>query len=312
MGKACEDNACVVECEGNWENNGGYCYLWSASQLTKSWEDAEEFCRKERGHLASITSETINEYIYEEKKRRGLAAIWIGGIDREEEGVWKWSDGSPWNFTEWNRGQPSNRSGEHCLQQFGYSKKWNDYECTDENNFVCSQTLCSGKNGISLRTKHSFIITLSGSEQQGCSDEKKCGQSCEENWEKNGNHCFYWSTDTKTWDEAEEFCREEGAHLASVTSKAINDYIAAGLQQKDHFLWIGGSDKESEGNWKWSDGSAWEFANWGTIGGVQQPSNHSGHDCLEYQRSDRTWNDLSCHNKRKYLCSKKLCSGEKS
>ena len=149
----------------------------------------------------------------------------------------------------------------------------------------------------------------SGSERLRCSDATKCVEQCEQEWEENGDHCYYWSKDTKTWVEAEQFCKGEGGHLASVTSKAINDYIAAGLKQKDHFLWIGGSDKESEGIWKWSDGSAWEFANWGTIGGVQQPSNHSGHDCLEYQRSDRTWNDLSCHNKRKYLCSKKLCSG---
>ena len=132
-----------------------------------------------------------------------------------------------------------------------------------------------------------------------------------QDWQKNGNHCYYWSRDTKTWDEAEAFCKEEGGHLASVTSKAINDYIAEGLKQKDHFIWIGGSDKESEGTWKWSDGSDWEFTNWGTIGGVKQPSNHSEHDCLEYQRGDRTWNDLSCSIKRKYLCSKKLCSGEK-
>ena len=269
-------------------------------------------CRQEGGHLASVTSEAINEYIYEEKKRRGLSALWIGGSDREEEGDWRWSDGSPWNFTKWNEGQPSNRSGEQCLQQFGYSKKWNDYKCSYKKHFLCSRTLCSGKNGISLRTKHSFIFTLSGSEQRGCSDNKKCAQSCEENWDKNGNQCYYWSTNTKTWDDAEDFCKEEGANLASVTSKATNDYIAAGLKKhKDHFLWIGGSDKESEGDWKWSDGSTWEFTNWGTIGGVQQPSNHSGHDCLEYQRGDRTWNDLNCHIKRRYLCSKKLCSGEK-
>ena len=137
-------------------------------------------------------------------------------------------------------------------------------------------------------------------------------QECEQDWEENGDHCYYWSTDTKTWDDAEEFCKEEGAHLASVISKDINYYIAAGLKkQKDHFLWIGGSDKESEGNWKWSDGSAWDFTNWGKISGVQQPNNLDGHDCLEYLRQNRRWNDAGCNIPRSFLCSKMLCSGEK-
>ena len=80
-----------------------------------------------------------------------------------------------------------------------------------------------------------------------------CVQECVGDWAKNGDQCYSWSTDTKTWDEAEQFCKEKGGgHLASVTSKATNDYIAAELKLRDHELWIGGSDKKSEGTWTWS------------------------------------------------------------
>ena len=158
---------------------------------------------------------------------------------------------------------------------------------------------------------HSFTFTLPGSEpQEGGSDATRCERECEEGWEKNGNHCYFWSTVSKTWDESEEICKGKGAHLASVTSKATDDYITA--ESRDKFTWIGGSDKESEGTWKWSDGSTWEFTNWGTIGRnrVQQPNNRPNQHCLEYQREDWKWNDNHCNTQRNFVCSKKLCSGE--
>ena len=98
----------------------GHCYLWGDKML--SWDAAEEFCQKEGGHLASVTSESTNDYISKEKSRH----LWIGGSDKENEGTWKWTDGSAWNFTKWNKGQPSNGSDEDdedCLQYFWHAKQ---------------------------------------------------------------------------------------------------------------------------------------------------------------------------------------------
>ena len=149
-----KDNKCFSACQGNWEKNGDHCYLWSRKGQQKlTWDDAEEFCNKEGGHLASVTSEAINEYIHHEKRKRRISRLWIGGTDKEKEGVWKWSDGSPWEFTKWNKGEPGNGSDEHCLLHFGYDDTWNDYLCTDENNFLCSLPLCSGPGDKALSFK---------------------------------------------------------------------------------------------------------------------------------------------------------------
>ena len=124
--------------------------------MTKSWSDAEVFCQGEGGNLASVTSEAINDYIYEEKKRKGLNFVWLGGSDQEKEGVWKWLDESPWDFNNWNLVEPSNQTGQDCLTQAYYSQKWNDYSCMAKINFVCSQTLQSGMTIDSLSVDYYF------------------------------------------------------------------------------------------------------------------------------------------------------------
>ena len=155
----CSGEGCVTGCPENWEEHGGHCYLWD--DKARSWYKAEEFCKNEGGHLASVTSEAANEYIFEGKEKRKHANIWLGGSDQEEEGVWKWSDGTPWNFQLWNQGEPSNQLDQDCLIQFGLNvKEWNDYPCNYERNFVCSKTPYSGKNGISVSESTTLSLSL--------------------------------------------------------------------------------------------------------------------------------------------------------
>ena len=136
--------------------------------------------------------------------------------------------------------------------------------------------------------------------------------ACEEGWERNGTTCYFWSTDAKSWSDAEDFCKEKGAHLASVTSSAINDYILGGKVRRDiSRLWVGGTDAEVEDVWKWTDCSPWEFTLWDR----DQPDNGriskvgQGQHCL-FIHSDNRWNDRECEISTKYrfLCSVKICS----
>ena len=146
----------------------------------------------------------------------------------------------------------------------------------------------------------------SGSQQHECSNDNKCSQSCKQDWEEHGDRCFYWSQETKSWNDAEESCKEKGGHLASVTSTATNDYIEAGMSD---YLWIGGSFFGSEGVWKWSDCSDWDFKKLGILHSEKQPSNKTRHKCLGYDRDTRKCVD-DCSQKKRFLCSIKLCSGE--
>ena len=128
--------------------------------------------------------------------------------------------------------------------------------------------------------------------------------ACEEGWERNGTTCYFWSTNAKSWSDAEDFCKEKGAHLASVTSSAINDYILGGKVRRDiSRLWVGGTDAEVEDVWKWTDCSPWEFSFWG----AGEPNNF-GPQCLVYHPNNK-WDDRTCFNEDMFLCGQKICPG---
>ena len=152
-----QGDECVEACEEGWEKNGDHCYYFSIKK--KNWFAAENFCRNESGHLASVHSNANNDFIWERLIRTGLNRHWIGGTDTGEEGVWKWTDCTPWNFTVWYEGEP-NRLLEDCLNVYKFddqhehkdaNKKWNDYPCSKEQGFVCSKKICSGRKYQNLQ-----------------------------------------------------------------------------------------------------------------------------------------------------------------
>ena len=95
--------------------------MWSTDK--KSWFDAEKFCVNQGYgvHLASVTSDAIMGHLLGRMKEKGLNNIWIGGTDKDQEGVWKWTDNMPWEFTAWLKGEPNNDvhqtdGGQNCLE----------------------------------------------------------------------------------------------------------------------------------------------------------------------------------------------------
>ena len=97
--------------------------------------------------MASVNTDAIEDYVVDELKRRGLGTTWFGGNDIEEEGVWKWTDNTPWDnsvntpweFTDWAPREPNDLDGnQDCLQ---INRSWDDAGCFVNKPFVCSKNV---------------------------------------------------------------------------------------------------------------------------------------------------------------------------
>ncbi|XP_073319992.1 uncharacterized protein [Pagrus major] len=69
---------------------------------------------------------------------------------------------------------------------------------------------------------------------------------------------YYISSTTKTWQESRDDCLQRGADLMIINSKEEQSFTR---QLKDD-LWIGLTDTETEGTWKWVDGTPLNTSYW--------------------------------------------------
>ena len=45
-------------------------------------------------------------------------------------GIWRWSNGQPWNYINWANGQPVNQGSDDCVMMRTDTGEWEDFECT--------------------------------------------------------------------------------------------------------------------------------------------------------------------------------------
>ncbi|XP_034003340.1 C-type lectin domain family 4 member E-like [Trematomus bernacchii] len=124
-------------CPAGWRKFGSSFYLLSTEEA--SWEQSRDNCTAGGAHLVTVDSEEEQELI----SSKIMEDTWIGLSDREEEGTWKWVDGSPLNLnlTFWVKGEPSNGGvgEEDCAVIKPDTKRWNDQPCKDHIYWICEK-----------------------------------------------------------------------------------------------------------------------------------------------------------------------------
>ncbi|KAK7166917.1 hypothetical protein R3I94_001337 [Phoxinus phoxinus] len=128
-------------------------------------------------------------------------------------------------------------------------------------------------------------------------------------WEKNDLHMslmdgwtyyqsslYFFSSESKSWNESRIYCRDRGADLVIINNGNELEFVNK-ISGKVVF-WIGLS--EVEGRWKWVDGS--ELNSSYKI--VDSSSGYKGQNCV--RRDYSWWYSVSCDDISRWICEKNI------
>ncbi|XP_071793491.1 CD209 antigen-like protein C [Asterias amurensis] len=115
-------------------------------------------------------------------------------------------------------------------------------------------------------------------------------------------------SDNRTWSDARDYCRSLGKELAILETKEEFEFIQQLLRDQaihqNH--WLGASDSEKEGSFKWLDGSV--LPSDSTMWHTGEPNSQGVEDCVHaYGIYDFFLNDIVCSSKSRSICENSSC-----
>ncbi|XP_062977606.1 low affinity immunoglobulin epsilon Fc receptor-like [Elgaria multicarinata webbii] len=125
--------------------------------------------------------------------------------------------------------------------------------------------------------------------------------SCPTKWKMWGGNCYYFSMAKKSWTEALWYCINNRAHLLSIWSDAEEDFLINNLDNSSIY-WLGVTDLEMEGKWRWREGGQTASTSFWDIG---QPQRSEDKNCGVIHPNG-TWASAMCSLPYHWICKQKL------
>ncbi|XP_060772612.1 CD209 antigen-like protein C [Neoarius graeffei] len=124
-------------------------------------------------------------------------------------------------------------------------------------------------------------------------------------WKVFGSSIYYISTEMKDWAWSRQDCTERESHLVIINRSEEQEFILK-LVGSSRRAWIGLSDTQTEGEWKWVDGTPLTTVYW--LDG--EPNNLGDEDCAEIWGiwGMKSWNDLPCSQNELWICERSYFS----
>ncbi|OWF41067.1 Brevican core protein [Mizuhopecten yessoensis] len=245
----------------------------------------------------------------------------------------------------------SSSSFEDCAQmRLDDSGRWHDYSCGRSYSYICEygftstavatavpphttprpvpkttprpRTTVRPKTTPSARTTLRPQTTVKPTTAQTSTDLTHCPGSVPRNnyLKVYGGKCLQFLLTERSWTQAGADCKSRGGSLVMIKNAGKQAFVyntLKSLHWRYHGVWIGGSDRDKEGEWVWVDGSHIEYGNWHP---GQGPTTHNGfffssstfEDCAEMRLDDGgKWHDYPCGGLRysySYVCEYALSS----
>uniref|UniRef100_A0A672N1X3 C-type lectin domain-containing protein n=1 Tax=Sinocyclocheilus grahami TaxID=75366 RepID=A0A672N1X3_SINGR len=114
------------------------------------------------------------------------------------------------------------------------------------------------------------------------------------------SNLYFVSSEKKSWTESRRYCMERGADLIIINNREEQDFVQKISANAN--VWIGLTDIDVEGRWKWVDGSTLTTGFWDP----REPNGHRGENCaLTYLPE---WADYPCSDLFLWICEKSSCT----
>jgi hypothetical protein len=219
-----------------------------------TWQQCDTKARSVGARLVSIGSASENQWVNEKFLASSNKGAWIGLNDIDQEGTYKWVSGEVFSYNNWNNGEPNN-SGNEDVVAMTINGKWND---DSVNNTTVGRAIFERLQPnwkFNSATSHSYAILDCGS-----------------------------------WPACQAQAQTLGANLVTVNDNAEQQWLASNFNNTSKY-WIGYTDKDQEGIWKWISGESPSYTNWNS----GEPNNVNDEDFAETVENGK-WNDAQLGN----------------
>ncbi|XP_061179353.1 macrophage mannose receptor 1-like [Saccostrea echinata] len=270
-------NGYVMGCQDGYKPFQGNCYhLW---QIRQNWAAAKSFCHRQGSFLATINSREEQNFVMTMIPKRGYG-YWIGLNDLANQMTFFWSDGSPVLYTNWAVREPNNygHKNEDCVLMLSTNGQWNDAICQNPaDGFICKKPM-------------TLMSATPKPESVGCT------------WPAYGygSYCYRFVYQTKTWQDAQKVCVNafQGT-LAAINDRFTEAFLSAYMSYQTDYFWIGLSDTQTQGTYKWISGVPVTYSNW--------VATHTGNEiascvALTSRHPKGLWQNLNCTDQHHFIC----------
>ncbi|KAG0712211.1 Macrophage mannose receptor 1 [Chionoecetes opilio] len=220
----------------------------------------------------------------------GGMGTWLGM--KKQENHYLWVDQTPVTLTSWAAGEPSGakasllgrrrQKAEECVETLTHSRagQWNDVACSERRAFVCQAPM----------------------EAQTGPSPSPAGPSCAPSdplYLRTGNHCYHYVLTPRPWQEAEDTCALEGAHLATALTRteAAAVWVVA-MEARLEEAWLGLRHEQEHGAFRWSSGWPLLHAPWSPHTNTSEGEGM----CAAVSSSSGQWVARPCLTARPFIC----------